>query len=239
MEQVSNWITENPALAFYLIVVVSLIITRLPFFGVFFRTVNTLLHESGHAIGAMVTSGEVVKIDLNKDTSGVAQTKSKGRAGAFITSFAGYPFAALASSTILVMSISGHHKLAALILLSFALLNLMLFVRNMFGIIWLLLFSALISAGVWYVDDLILRLLILFVSMIAFTETLASSLIITYLSFSKPRQAGDMANMQKTTGIPAVFWAIVNLVIVAGVMYYTVIHYFPEVEQLGNALKFN
>lgn len=233
MDEINNWITTNNVLAFYGLMAISFILNRLPFAGVFFRTVNTLLHESGHAIGAIVTSGEVIKIDLNKDTSGVAETKSNGKAGAFITSFAGYPFAAIASSLLLVLAINGQHKLVAFILLSFLLLNLMLFVRNVFGILWILLFSALIIVSVYFADDLLLKLLILFISLIAFTETLASTLLITYLAMTKPKKSGDMANMQKTTGIPAAFWAMVNCFIVLAVLYYTVIHYFPGVEQLA------
>lgn len=237
MDTINNWINENSVLAFYSIMALSFFLNRLPFAGVFFRTVNTMLHESGHAIGAILTSGEVVRIDLNKDTSGLAETRSKGKAGAFITSFAGYPFAAAASSLLLVLTIHGQHKIVAFILLSFVMLNLMLFVRNMFGILWLLLFSALIIVSVWYTNDLVLKLLILFVSMIAFTETLASTLVITYLAMTKPKKSGDMANMQKTTGIPAGFWALVNFLIVLGVLYYTVMHYFPGVQQVAEMIK--
>lgn len=238
MDTINNWITDNTVLAFYLMMALSFLLNRLPFIGVFFRTVNTLFHESGHAIGAILTSGEVVRIDLNKDTSGIAETKSKGKAGAFITSFAGYPFAAVASSLLLVLAINHQYKEVAFILLSFAFLNLMLFVRNLFGIVWLVLFSGLIIISVWYTNDLFLKLLILFISMIAFTETLASTLVITFLAMTKPRQAGDMANMQKTTGIPAGFWALVNCVIVFGVLYYTVIHYFPGVQQVAEMIKY-
>ena len=55
----------------------GILITRLPFVGKFFRITNTLIHESGHAIMALLTSGNVVSIDLMSDTSGTATTKSK------------------------------------------------------------------------------------------------------------------------------------------------------------------
>lgn len=231
METLNNWITENESLAFYAIMACSFIFNRLPYLGVFFRTVNTLLHESGHAIAAVVTSGEVVKIDLNKDTSGIAQTKSKNKACAFVTSFAGYPFAAAASSGLLILSMNGQHKVAAFILLSMILINLMLFVRNAFGIMWLLLFSGLIIVSVWYTSDMFLKILMMFVSMIAFTETIASTGFITFLALTQPKKSGDMANIQKTTGIPAAFWGVLNCGLVIWMVWYTIIHYFPSVDQ--------
>ncbi|HLO90134.1 MAG TPA: M50 family metallopeptidase [Lentimicrobium sp.] len=233
METLDNWITGNQSLAFYAIMLCSFLFNRLPYAGVFFRTVNTLLHESGHAIGAVLTSGEVVKIELNKDTSGIAQTKSKSKTSAFITSFAGYPFAAAVSSVLLVLSMNGQHKMVAFILLSLVILNLMLFVRNTFGVIWLLLFSGLIIVAVWYTNDVFLKILMMFVAMIAFTETISSTMLITFLAFMKPKRSGDMANMQKTTGIPAAFWGIVNCAVVIWMVYYTIMHYFPDVKQFA------
>lgn len=221
---------NNQALAFYGIMTLSFILNRLPFIGVFFRSVNTLLHESGHAVGAMLTSGEVLKIELNKDTSGIAQTKARSKTGAFITSFAGYPFAAFASSLLLILTLNGQHKMVAFILLSVVFFNLLFFVRNLFGILWLLLFAALTLVAVWYFNDLVLRIIMLFICMISFTETFFSTLLITFLAFSKPKSSGDMANLQKTTGVPAGLWALINCAVVAWVLYYTVIHYFPNIQ---------
>ncbi len=229
---INNWIIDNSTEVFYILLVLSFLINRLPFIGVFFRIVNTMLHESGHAIGAFLTSGEVVRIDLNKDTSGVAQTTGKGKFSAFITSFAGYPFAAAVSSILLVMSLQGGHRLVAFVLISFAAINLVLFVKNTFGVIWLILFSGLLIVSVWYFDDLYLKLLMIFVCLITFTESLTSTLIISYLGLTKPRKSGDMTNMQKSTGIPAAIWTLINLVIVSYLLYMTVMNYFPSLKTI-------
>lgn len=232
MEPLHDWIQKNEILAFYLLLVVSFIINRIPFIGIFFRSVNTLLHESGHAIMAVITSGEVLRIEINKDTSGLAQTKNSGRFRAFLTSFAGYPFAAFAGSVFLIMALKGYHNLAAFILLSIVILNLILFVRNIYGILWLMLFSASTMLIFYYADDFVMKWFILFVSMISITESITSTFLITFLGFTKPRSSGDLANMQKTSGIPAGFWALVNCGIVLLIVYYTIIHYFPNIGQL-------
>lgn len=232
MEEIITWITANPEKSFYALMALSFLVNRLPYIGVFFRTLNTLLHESGHAIGAIATSGEVLRIDLNKDTSGIAQTKSKGRFSAFITSFSGYPFAALASSLFLILTLNGYQKEVAFVILSLALLNLILFVRNVYGIFWLIVFALLLGTVAVYGSSTILWVFVLFISLIALTETFMSTLLITYLGLTNPRKAGDMTNLQKSTGIPAGVWALLNGATVAFVLYYTVANYFPDILHL-------
>lgn len=227
-----SWITINPEKSFYSLMALSFVVNRLPFIGVFFRTFNTFLHESGHAIGAIATSGEVVRIDLNRDTSGIAQTKNRGRLSAFITSFAGYPFAAIASSLFLILTVNGHQKAVAFVILSLTLLNLILFVRNLYGIFWLLMFSLILGAFAGYGSSTSLWAFVLFISLIALTETFMSTLVITFLGLTNPRKAGDMTNLQKNTGIPAGVWTVVNGGAVAYILYYTVVNYFPDFMKL-------
>lgn len=230
--EVTAFINQNQVLSFYVILVISFVFNKLPFAGVFFRTVNTLLHESGHAVGAIVTSGTVVKIDINKDTSGLIKTVNSGKWSAFLTSFAGYPFAALISSLLLVLTINGNYKYSVLILLSVAILNLMLFVRNLFGVIWIVAFMGLLTLSTIYASDLLQSYLVLMICTIAFTETFSSTLYITYLGIAKPRKAGDLYNLQKSTGVPAPLWAVINFLVVISILYYTVINYFPAINEL-------
>lgn len=232
--EIIDLLTGNKALTFYIVFALSFIINRLPYAGVFFRTVNTMLHESGHAIAAILTSGEVIKIEYRKDTSGLAQTKTNGRFSAFLTSFAGYPFAALASSILLILTINGQFKIVAFILLSLVILNLILFVRNSFGIIWLIIFSILLIIIMIYANQLTQRIFLLFVCMIAFTETIASTAVITFLGFTNGKKSGDMSNLKKITGVSTAFWSIMNLVIVVSILYYTVVNYFPWIKEVIN-----
>jgi hypothetical protein len=227
MGNIINWISGHQVHVFYMILVATFIINRLPIIGVFFRTVNTLLHESGHALGAILTSGEVLRIDILKNTAGMTETKSKGKFSAFIVSFAGYPFAALASSIMLVMSINGNHHLVMYVLFTMVVINLLFFVRNLFGVIWLVVFSCLLTMSVWLDNDLLSKLFLMFISLIAFTETFTSTLVISYLGLTKPRKAGDLFNMQRMSGVPAGFWALIIGAVVIWILYYTITHYFP------------
>lgn len=232
MQVIEKWMSMNEVLTFYLLLACSFFINRIPYIGSFFRTVNTMLHESGHALGAIVTNGEVVRIELKKDTSGIAETKSKRKWCAFLISFAGYPFAAIASASLLALSVMGYQKIAAFILLSIAMLNLMLFVRNVYGVVWLILFSSLLLVLTNYATDQALKTALIFICLIALTEAFTSTIIVTMLGLSKPAKAGDLRNLYKSSGIPAGFWAIMNFGLVMVILFYTVSHYFPNIQSL-------
>jgi len=219
---------RNPHLLFYGIFAMAAIVLRLPVIGRYFRTVNTLLHESGHALGAILSSGEVVHIELNKDTSGTAYTKSGSKSAAMFVSFAGYPFAAFASGLLIWLTVTNQYNLVFLILLTIALLNLMLFIRNTYGIIWLITFSGLIVLVAWIGNPSVSRIFTLSVSLISFAETIMSTLTIFYLGLTSPRKAGDLTNLAKTSKVPALIWALLITGLVGMIVYFTIINYFPN-----------
>ena len=55
----------------------AVILSFIPFTGKLVNPINTMIHESGHAIVSLIFSGEVECIELNMDSSGAAKTKSK------------------------------------------------------------------------------------------------------------------------------------------------------------------
>ena len=199
--------------------------------GRYFRTLNTLLHESGHAVAAILTSGEIIHIELNSDTSGAALTKSSSKLRAFMVTFSGYPFAALASGGLLWLTVHQQYRYIFLILLSICLLNLMLFVRNSYGLIWLFTFSLIIIFIAWYQHSFLTEAFTTLISLIAFVETILSTLTIAYLGFKSPKKAGDMTNLERVTQIPAFFWAFIITGIVALIVYYTILYTFPNLMQ--------
>lgn len=225
---IQELMNRNPHLLFYGIFAIAVIVLRLPLIGRYFRTVNTLLHESGHALAAILTSGEVVHVELNEDTSGTALTKSGSKSRAILVSFAGYPFAALASGILIWLASTNQVKMAFLILLSIALLNLMLFVRNTYGLVWLLTFSGLIVFIAWVDKAPLSRISALAISLIAFAETIMSTLYILFLGLAHPRKAGDLTNLARISKVPAVIWAVLIAGMVSIIVYYTVVSNFPD-----------
>lgn len=219
--------STNPHLLFYAVLGLSVLVIRLPVIGIYFRTVNTLLHESGHALAAIVTSGEVVSVSLSNDTSGTALTKSGSKTGALLVSISGYPVAALLSGIITALSVTGKFRTVFFLLLSVSLLNLILFVRNLYGILWLFTFSGLILLVFWLGNPSASHVFALSVSLISLSETVLSTIIILFLSWSHPKKAGDVTNLARISGIPAPFWGILIATMVAFIVYYTVMGFFP------------
>lgn len=225
---VSTFFSLNPQLQFYAYLLISVILLRLPLTGRYFRTLNTLLHESGHAVAAILTSGEVIRIELNSDTSGTALTKSSSKFRAFLVTFCGYPFAALASGGLLWLSAHHQYRYVFLILLTICLLNLMLFVRNSYGLVWLITFTIIITFIAWYQHALLTEIFSTLISLIAFAETILSTITIAYLGCFLPKKAGDITNLGRISQIPAFIWAFLLTAVVACIVYYTILYTFPN-----------
>jgi len=221
-------LSRNPHPVFYAILAGAMLIIRIPLIGRYFRTVNTLLHESGNAIAAILTSGEVISIELSSDTSGTAFTKSGSKIKAMLVSFSGYPFAALMSGIFIALASHNQHKIIFFILISIALINLAFFVRNTYGIIWLITFSSLIIFTFWLGNRTVSYITALSVSLISLSESVFSTLTILYLGFKQPRKAGDATNLAKTTKVPAAIWGILISLLVGIIVYFTVSFYFPN-----------
>ncbi|MDP4267464.1 MAG: M50 family metallopeptidase [Bacteroidota bacterium] len=199
---------SDPKLQFFLLLTISFIIVRIPYIGKIFKVVNTMIHESGHAFAALLTSGEVLGIELFSNSEGVTLTKSKSFFSSFITSLAGYVFSSLCAFFSFYLIKKGHEQYIFYFFLSIALINIILWVRNIYGIIWLMVFGGLIYYIYVYSNDEIKNITSIILSGILLTESIFSTIIIIIKSFTDPKSSGDAANLQKETHIPAFIWAI-------------------------------
>ncbi|HPT04353.1 MAG TPA: M50 family metallopeptidase, partial [Bacteroidales bacterium] len=82
---------------FYVLLGISLLLTRTPVIGKYFRVVNTMIHESGHALMTLFTSGSILKVELFSSTEGDTVTKSSSRFCQMLIALAGYPFSSAAA----------------------------------------------------------------------------------------------------------------------------------------------
>lgn len=69
----------------------------------------TLLHETGHAVGALMTGRRVVGLSLHSDTSGLTTTYGRPGPTAQISRFAGYPFPAWAAIGAVLATAAGRY----------------------------------------------------------------------------------------------------------------------------------
>jgi hypothetical protein len=222
----------DPAILFYAVLLLAFVLLRIPVLNNYFRTLNTLLHESGHALMAILLSGEALEIKLNSNTSGSALTRTNSKGKAFLISFSGYPAASLGSFGLLALAVNQHYSAGFLILVSIAIINLIVFIRNSYGIFWLITFILLMLLANWYAHSIVASIFYLFISLIAFIEGITSAAGIVILGFTKPSKAGDLSNMAKMSKIPAFFWALIMAVVVGVISWFTISKYFPPISQL-------
>ncbi|NTW31516.1 MAG: M50 family metallopeptidase [Bacteroidetes bacterium] len=210
----------------YIIPIVVLIINRTPYIGKYVRVVNTLIHESGHAIAALISRGEVYSVELFSDTSGTAITKTKGKLSQFIVSIAGYPFGSIVAYFMFYLVSIENYKLIFYIITCFAVLNLMFYVRNTFGIFWLISFTILVFAVYFYGGEFMQYAVSAGLSGVILFEAFYSSIELVIIAYKKPKSAGDATNLQYITGIPAILWALLFVAQSAYFIYLSIMLFF-------------
>lgn len=108
----------------------------------------TLIHEWSHAMAAVMVGRRLKSIVLNFDSSGVTGSTGKGKGlGVIIKTMAGYPGPALMGLLIAYLISIDKVNLALLVLASTSLL--LLFVRNLFGIVSIVTWNTLVIGTLW------------------------------------------------------------------------------------------
>ena len=227
-----DWLTSNPTLVFYILLITAILLTRIPVLGKYFRSVNTLVHEAGHAFATLLLSGEVIAVNLFADTSGTTVTKAKGKFPQALIALAGYPVSALTGWLCLFLLYKGHNLYILFILTSIALIIMILSLRNAYGLFWAGTFVLLNLLLIYFNNRPLIQVFATFYSVIIFTDAVISSLVLLVLSIKQPKKAGDATNLQKITKIPAAVWAILLLVFTLFISWLSVIHYFPSIKTL-------
>ncbi|MGI8313980.1 M50 family metallopeptidase [Halobacillus mangrovi] len=189
--------------------VLALLLTQLPIAGKYFAILNTMIHESGHSLMALLTGGEVRRISLLPNTSGTTMTGHSSWISHVLTSMAGYVFASFFSFLFFYLIVKGQYKWMIYILLAFLAINLIFWVRNVYGLFWIVTFGAgfiwLLRSG----NQTLIQYVLIFLASLVFVEALTSAFEIMWVSFVSPLQAGDAANLARATKfIPSPIWGI-------------------------------
>jgi len=227
-----DWFSSNPHLVFYILLITALLLTRIPVLGKYFRSVNTLVHEAGHAFSTLLLSGEVIAVNLFADTSGTTVTKAKGKVPQALIALAGYPVSALTGWLCLFLLNKGYHLYILFILTSIALIIMILSLRNAYGLFWAGTFVVLNLLLIYFNNRTLIYAFAAFYSVIIFTDAIISSFVLLVLSIRQPRKAGDATNLQKITKLPAAVWALLLLVFTLFISWLSVMHYFPPIKTL-------
>jgi hypothetical protein len=177
-----------------------------------------LLHELGHAAAALLTGGEVERIELSANLGGVCWSRGGWR---LLVLPAGYLGSMLFGGVILVAAARTRNDrlLAALVGLSVLALTIV-FVRTLFGIGFGLVFgTALVCSARWLpqaVNDMLLRFL-------GLASVLYAVIDIKEDLVSRTVPGSDAYAMSRELFLPPVFWGLLWMalaVVAAGVFLY-------------------
>ena len=163
-----------------------------------------LLHEISHALAAIATGGAVERIVLNMDQGGATYVLG---GNAFIVLSAGYLGSLLWG--LLLIELAGARtsraRWAVGVLGAFVLLVAVLYVRNLFGVIFTGLFgAALILAARRLPGRAVARVLLV----LGLTSALYALLDIRSDIISRPHVRSDAAMLSDLTGVPTLFWGL-------------------------------
>jgi hypothetical protein len=192
---------------FPLLIFLVFLILRIPFIGKYLKIINTMVHESGHAFASLLTSGEVISIELLSNSEGITLTKSKSFFSIFLTSLAGYVFSSAISFVLFYLISVNKYDYIFYFFISLIIINIILWVRNIYGILWLISFGSFVFYISTYIDNDIKNIIFILISTIILSESIFSSLVILRRSFKKSKEAGDASNLKMLTHIPTFIWA--------------------------------
>lgn len=185
----------------------SALLTRFIPFSSLFRNLDTMFHEFGHALMTLLLSGNVLRIELYSDHSGVTYSAIAAGGKAILVSLAGYPLASL-FALLLFYFYSRDKREWGLVLASLvALIMLVLYVRGGFGMIWLSGFI-LLNAAMLFLWPKVSKVYYLFLAFLTLEESVMGTLFLVYASVVTPSRAGDAANLSRLTILPAPVWSL-------------------------------
>ena len=171
----------------------------------------TVVHEAGHAVVAVLVGRRLQGIRLHADTSGV--TVSRGRPtgpGMVATLAAGYlaPAAVGVGAALVLASGRGVLLLWLLLLLLVALL---LWVRNWYGVLTLVVAGVGVGLLTWYADPEVQALVAYLVAWLLLLA--APRPVLELLRDGRRRsRSSDPDQLARLTRVPAVVWLLLMLV---------------------------
>ncbi|MDP5275364.1 M50 family metallopeptidase [Chengkuizengella axinellae] len=188
--------------------ILTIILMYVPFVGTFLRVTNTMIHETGHALITQFTNGEVTKIELFSNLEGVTFTRYSLWIGGFLSGIGGYVFASMMAFIFIWLWNKGKYKWMIHILLYISLINLIFWVRNLYGVLWLFCFIPFLIYFLMEKSQKFLENVTLILSILLLTTSFFSTVDILVLSLISPSRAGDAAFLNSVTYIPTLVWGI-------------------------------
>lgn len=199
-----------------------------------FRIFVTFIHEGGHAIAALLTGNSVESLSVAMNASGETYTREGGLISQVFVASAGYIGSMAFGALLLVLirkAIAARIVLLSSAVLIFGLTMIYGLIKPIIslnawsGIPFTLLAGIFLSLGLVLIARFATaRVATFFVSFLA-VQCVLNALFdlktVFFLSspFARPALT-DAANMARATGIPAIFWAGLWIVLALGILWF-------------------
>ena len=199
-----------------------------------FRIFVTFIHEGGHAIAALITGNSVSSLSVATNSSGETYTTQGGLISQLLISSAGYigsmAFGALLL-TLIRKSVAARFVLLGSAILVFGLTMIYGLFKPLYsGVAWsgipfTLFAGSLISVGLVLVARFasakVASFFVSFLAVQCVLNALFDLKTVFFLSspFALPVHT-DAANMANATGLPAIFWAVIWIVLALGILWF-------------------
>jgi hypothetical protein len=174
-----------------------------------FRLFVTMVHELSHALVAVLTGGQVLGIDINLNGSGVTLTRG---GSLFLIASAGYVGSSAFGAALLVLSRRVSRRLLLQALAIGLVLATLFFFRDPVGIVG----AVLLAIGFWALaargSEWLVALLVYLLAVLNGLYALFDLLYLVNISGPAAASRSDAALLQQVTGLPALIWALLWLV---------------------------
>jgi hypothetical protein len=191
--------------------VVALVLVLLPATWPRVRLGTTVVHEAGHAVVAVLVGRRLKSIRLHSDTSGLTVSRGKPRGPGMVVMLAAGYLAPAALGLVAALLLADGRSVGLLWLLVVLTAALILWVRNGYGLLVLLVGGAGVLVVTWYGDGQ--------------AQSVAAYLITWLLLLAAPRplvellaagrgrgRTSDTDQLAGLTRVPAVLWTLLLLV---------------------------
>lgn len=199
-----------------------------------FRIFVTFIHEGGHALAALLTGNSVQSLSVAMNASGETYTSYGGMFSQIFIASAGYLGSMTFGALLLVLirkTIAARIVLLGSAVLIFALTMIFGLIKPVFslsgwsGIPFTLLAGTLIALGLVLIARFAsARVATFFVSFLAVQCVLNALFDLKTVFFlSAPFQAAaqtDAVNMANATGLPAILWAAIWIMLALGILWF-------------------
>ncbi|WP_051318331.1 M50 family metallopeptidase [Cohnella thermotolerans] len=186
---------------------VSVFLTRLIPFSSFFRNLDTMIHEFSHALVTLLLSGQVVRIELHADHSGVTYSRLASGWSHLPVAMAGYAGASLFALLLFELYARRRQKAGLVLMTLIAAVMLLLYVHTGFGSAWLIGFIAL-NVLVYFQKDWLRNAYYMLVAFLTLEESAIGPFSLILYALQDSSNAGDASSLQQMTGIPTLVWAL-------------------------------